>query len=260
MPSKAEKLLPVLLVVGGAAWLLLSRRGQELLAGLGGRGQSRDTLAPIIDAVAQPIGRALNEVVQSGVNLRDPQSEERKGFAKLGKVFSTGGDSDERHSDQLKRQVQASYAERVGAEQHAQRVFAAASQAHVSAWQIDSVGTWSIWYRGREVPHRIAVPARAINAAAWALEPAVRVFGDARQQGQGPLPGPFPSHVEPSFSDANPYAPTGYRRSEVELWSRSLGEAFVRDHPRSVTPNSPAQFPDEVGRLLLDDPLVANEV
>lgn len=239
---------PLLLVLGlalagAAVYLAVGRRPREA----GG-----SALGSLLGILEQPIQRAANEVITSATNLRDETTAEGRAVRQLGSALSTGGSTSRKHRSRIQESLFTSNREREGAELHSQRIFRDASRSDVERWQIDELGTWRIWYRGRKLPHEIKVPEWALAKIAWATEVLHRVGLEGQQDGNGPLPGPYRYLSEPSFSDGNAAALLGYRESEWGLYSASLKESFARRHPASVTPNSPAQDIETQKRLELD--------
>lgn len=170
------------------------------------------------------LGGIMDQLNTSLGNLRDPDSEERKGLRNLDRaraeVFAGLGLTGDpnRKKKQLSQLASSSLAERLGAERWAQRMYSFASRADVREWVVDASGL-TIFYEGRATPWTMPVPSSALYPSAWILEASSRMLGSPVQREEGPFGfsagkggrlGAWIRYEEPAFSDTNPSAPPDF--------------------------------------------------
>ena len=120
--------------------------------------------------------------------------------------------------------------QREGAEAHAMAQLTWLSRPDVERWWIDQHGTTHVQYAGQKGASRLAVPAWALDPAAWAFELTSRVFGKPVQAGTGPVEGTFSTYDVAGFATENPYARRIHLLDQVEAGEAAYLDAIAKKH------------------------------
>lgn len=256
----------VLLVIGGGAlaYFVLTRRqaapqvnvsgGGAQGGGIAGLGASLGQALSMIPGIGPLLGAAAG-VAGAGLEQwqalpeQDKRTVKRTGekihntfverLGKLDPVTSTlsrtgvlKNPTEERRDKRkgLIAALQIDQGQREGAESHAMAQLQWLARPDVERWWIDQEGTTHVVYVGQKAAQRLAVPAWALDPAAWAFELTSRLFGRPVQAGTGPIEGGFTTYETAGFADENPYARKQWTLSQAPEGEARLMDSIARKH------------------------------